>query len=663
MSNIVMNQPCPACQETGHDKTGNHLMVFSDGNRLCKHAEYHKSGRAYFVPAGSDDPILEMAITGTVKYTEDQFHTLVEEGRLDSPAMRALALAGMRGQDAWNVASDEERAEMLKELEVDEKFFNQLPIRNLVSRHIRGQYAKFYNVHVGLGEDGKVDRHYYPAYSRETGNWQGAKCRTLPKDFSMGCLGWTWGDLLMFGQHTLQAVLESGRRMDTLLIVGGECDAMAAQQMLCESQAGTKWEGTWFHVWSVNKGECTIQELIANKDAINKFKKIIFAFDNDEAGNKLTTQAAKLFRDKAFKLKYPDGCKDANKALQAGKSKEFVDAWFNPVSPFEGGNIRSMKHYKEQAKQVIADGLSYPWAGLNPITYGMRLYSLVVLGAGSGVGKTSITKEMVYHLAYVHGKRVMVIYLEEPAPKTVRSFAGFPINKDLTAPSCHDKEDPYYNEMRDYTEEEANEAIDRLCEDDMIYIGDLEGRKDVDSVMELMEEGIAMGYEYFFVDNLTAFEHKGKDGKKVSSSEAIDETMKRIGTLKDENPIHVELLSHLNRPSKDDKPHEEGGEVRMTHFRGSGSITFWANAVFGAERNTKADTLQERCLTLIRAVKCRDAGHMTGTKVYLTKNLDTGRLLEGGTPPPPKAEKGKGRTGFDTHTPSKKGKPTDETEF
>lgn len=662
MSNIVMNQPCPACQETGHDKTGNHLMVFADGNRLCRHAEYHKSGRAYFVPAGSDDPILDMAITGQVKYTVDQFHTLVEEGKLDSPALRTLALSGMRGQDAWDVATEDERNEMKKELEVDLRFFETLPVMNLMSRHIRGQYAKFYDVRVGKDENGKIDRHYYPQYSRKTGEWQGAKCRTLPKDFRFGSLGWIWGDTLMFGQNTMQAVLDSGRRMDTLLITGGECDAMAAQEMLCESQKGTKWEGTFFHVWSPNKGEATLQELIANKDVINKFKKVIFAFDNDEAGIKLTAQASKLFRDKAFKLTMPDGCKDANDCLKKGKSKEFVDSWFNPVSPFEGGNIRSMKHYRDKAKEVIADGLSYPWKGLDPVTYGMRLFSLVVVGAGSGVGKTTATKEVVYNLAYTHGKRVMVIYLEEQAHITTRSFAGFSINKDLTAPACHDKEDPFYNEMRDYTKEEADAAIDKLCDDDMIYIGDLEGRKDVDSVMELMEIGIAMGYEYFIVDNLTSFEHKGKDGKNVSKVEAIDETMKRLGTLKDENPIYIMLLSHLRR-TQEDKPHEEGGEVRMSHFRGAGSITFWANAVFGLERNTKADTLTERCLTTIRAVKSRDAGHMTGTKVYCTMSLDTGRLNEGGTPPPPKSDKKGGRNGFDTNTSSKKAKSKEDDEF
>ena len=87
----------------------------------------------------------------------------------------------------------------------------------------------------------------------------------------------------------------------------------------------------------------------------------------------------------------------------------------------------------------------------------------------------------MFHLAYTHDVPVVVIYLEEQAVKTVRSFAGNLINKDLTAPPCTDKNDPDYSESRDYTEQQANDAIDKLCDDGMIMIGDLEGRKDVAS--------------------------------------------------------------------------------------------------------------------------------------------------------------------------------------
>ena len=40
MSKIIGDQACPQCRESGGDKTGNHLIIFADGNRYCPKCEY-----------------------------------------------------------------------------------------------------------------------------------------------------------------------------------------------------------------------------------------------------------------------------------------------------------------------------------------------------------------------------------------------------------------------------------------------------------------------------------------------------------------------------------------------------------------------------------------------------------------------------------------------
>lgn len=653
---IVMNVPCPACQEMGHDSRGSNMMVFADGSRYCNRSHWHKDGMPCYIPADGEDPIIDMEIKGDIKYTPEQFDQLKVEGKLSNPMVREIALSGMRGEDRWSVSTDEERSRMMQDRSEDESYFNGLKVKNLVDRHIPGQIAKFYNVKVGSDVDGKTARHYYPTYDHHSGEWKGAKCRTLPKDFYYGHLGWNWGDNLMFGQKQTADVISSGSRMDTLLLVGGECDTMAAQTMLRESRKGTKWENSWFHVWSPTKGECALSEIVLNKEAIKKFKKVLVCFDNDETGNKLNKDVGKIFRGKVYKLSLPAGCNDPNDALKQDRGKEFVDAWWNPIDIFEGGALSSPSKYRDRAKAQPTMGLSWPWPSLNPITYGIQKNYLGVWGAGTGVGKTKTTKEVVFHLAYEHGVPVVVIYLEEPAHETVRSFAGNLINKDLTAPPCNDKDDPDYSLSRDYTTEEANAAIDQLCDDGLIMIGDLEGRKDVASVMEVMEESLAMGYEYFVVDNLTAFEHKGAEGKQANKVDAIDETMKRLGSFKDENTVHIMLLSHLKKVYGERTPHEEGGRVSIQDFRGAGSITFWANGVFGIMRNTVAEIQSEKFLTTYECVKNRTVGHKVGSKVCAKLDLKTGRLVEVDEPI---------KKGFDdgTGTPAKKQPTTKETEF
>ncbi len=631
---IVSNEPCAMCQAMGHDARGNHLMVFEDGGKYCSHKHWHKTGEVLYIAPDGSNPILDMEINGTIKYTVDQFNELLKSGKFSNPALRAVALSGMRGQDRWDVSTDKEREQLKEEKERDRDYFERLKVKNLVSRHIKGEVAKVYNVRVGLGPDGKVARHYYPVYDRETGEWRGAKCRTLPKDFRYDHLGWNWGDVMLFGQHILSDACGTGARMDTLLLVGGECDAMAGFQMLLESKKGTKYEGQYPHVWSPTKGEKALSQIIANKDAIAKFKKIIVCFDNDDTGNELNKQVARLFRGKTMKLVLPSGCKDPNDCLKQGRNAEFVDAWWNPVDPFEGGVLSPISKFREKAKKMPEMGLSWPWDQLNPVTYGIRPYWLGVLGAGTGVGKTTLTKQITFHLAYTHQKPVVVIYLEEQPDKVLRSLAGHLINKDLVSPPCNDPQDPDYVAMRDYTEEESNAAIDALCDDGLIMVADLDGRKDVASVMEVLEEAVASGYKHFIIDNLTAFEHKGEGGKNANKVEAIDETMRRLGTFKDEHDVWIYLLSHLSKPAQGRKPFEEGGEVSISDFRGAGSITFWANGVFSAERNTKAEQLDERCLLCIRNIKNRDAGYKVGTQVWTHLDMQTGSLVECGAPAP-----------------------------
>lgn len=237
-----------------------------------------------------------------------------------------------------------------------------------------------------------------------------------------------------------------------------------------------------------------------------------------------------------------------------------------------------------------------------------------------------------------YDEEVGVLYLEEQPSKTVRSFAGFLINKTLEEPPMNDPEAEGYSENLDYTEEEAENAIYELDAMDRLVVSDTGGRKDIDTVMEQLEELLAMGIRKIVIDNLTAIELKQGGGSKV---DAIDEAMKRLGTFKDEKPVTIFLISHLKRPADPRIPHECGGEVNVNDFRGAGSITFWANVVIGAERNTMGATDEEKSLTTYRIVKCRDRGLSVNKTVCASMSASTGRLLEAKAHAPYKAPSSK----------------------
>lgn len=622
---ISKSKACPECRKNGHDKDGSHLIIFKDGNGYCSHAHWHKDGKPYFQKAGKGKTVFEDDITGMIQYSQEEFIELYEAGKLKKTETRLLALGGMKEQDKYAVMFEEERLEMENDWDLEVGHFNTLPTKNLVSRSIRGEIAKLYNVRVGLDSKGKVARHYYPMYD-ERGKLQGAKCRNLPKDFRTGRLGKVWGKTKLFGQHTMKEVSASKARKEVLLIVGGECDAMAAQQMLHESREGTQWENQWFHVWSVMKGESGINELVDNLKDIRKFKKVIFCFDNDKAGIDLTRKACRLIREKAVVLTLPDGCKDPNQCLEEERDQEFVDAWWKAERP-QVSQIKTVTDLYKEATQEVEMGLSFPWFGVTEMTFGIRPHNMYTIGGGSGTGKTENAKEVIAHLVDYHKELVGVIFMEEKASYTLRVLAGKWINKKIHLPkNHHPKGHEAWDKGRDYTTEQANQAIKNLESKGKLYIAECDGDTGIDNIIALTEELRAMGCKYIFIDNLTTITHD----ENLSDVKGIDKSMKRLGTYMQEEPVSIFLLSHLAKPDSNRTPFEAGGAVRQSDFRGSQSIAFWSTFMMAVERNTEGSS-EEKTITTIRCVKDRLTGMSTGKTVQLFGNTKTGRLLQAGT--------------------------------
>ena len=627
---IIRNELCPACSATGHDKTGNHLVIFEDQGGYCNRGHLHESGKPYYRAAKDAVPLSELPITGEIQYSPEQFKELERDGKLTDPKLRAIAMGGMRMKDRYAVMTEEEQAKQDEEWRMDCEWFEQLKYKSLVDRGLHGLIAKLYDVRVGHDDKGVINRHYYPVHGRKTLKLQGAKARTLPKDFRFGHLGKRFGDTAMFGMHTMQTVMDSGTFRRKLLIVGGECDAMAAQQMLVKSlnkmeslQGLTSLDGKRLaHVWSPTKGETSLEEIIANREYIDQFEEIIWGFDADDVGNKLNLDCARLFKSKSKFLVYPSGCKDANDCLKQGRDRELIDSWWNPAEARIKGKLKTVSAYREQASKMMKMGLDYFSPAMNPITFGVQLRHLSVWGGGTGCGKTEITSQHVSSLLK-QGQTVVAIYLENSPDEVVKTFAGMLANKDFMSPPLMAGE--AHNPMRDYTQEDLDAALEALEDSGQLLIPDLGGSKDVNVIMEVLEDAMALGYQYFVVDNLTAFEHH-VDGKVQTGVTAIDETMKRIGTFKDEHDVNIMLLTHLTRPDKQRVPHELGGEVYITDFRGAGSISFWANSAWGIERNSQADNLSDKCTTLIRNLKSRGVGHKVGSVVVMQKDITTGKF-------------------------------------
>ena len=102
--------------------------------------------------------------------------------------------------------------------------------------------------------------------------------------------------------------------------------------------------------------------------------------------------------------------------------------------------------------------------------------------------------------------------------------------------------------------------------------------------------------------------------------------MTKLRSLCSEVKIGIILACHLRRLDND-KGHEEGKQVSLSHLRGSHSIAQLSDAVIGMERNQQDDDEIASNTSTIRVLKNRYAG-TTGVASYLLWSDENGRMTE-----------------------------------
>jgi len=188
-----------------------------------------------------------------------------------------------------------------------------------------------------------------------------------------------------------------------ITITEGEIDAMSAYQML-----GSKWP-----VVSIKNGaQSAVKNVKQHFEYLDSFDNIVICFDNDEPGITAANKVAQLFSPRKAKVMTLVD-KDANDYLTKNKQKDFVSAWWNAKTYVPDGILASSSMIEGLAEEDDVESMPYPWEGLNRITDGLRMSEMVVITAETGVGKTSVLREIVYNILKTTDERVGTLFLEE----------------------------------------------------------------------------------------------------------------------------------------------------------------------------------------------------------------------------------------------------------
>ena len=468
---------------------------------------------------------------------------------------------------------------------------------SIKDRRISSSITSKFGVTVGYDKKGQIEKHYYPYYdSNESNRLLGYKERTVAtKEFQI--IGTNKGSGL-FGQNANR----SGGKY--LTICEGEIDALSISEMF---------DGKWQVVSLKNGASSASRDIKENLEYIESFDNIVLCFDQDQAGN----DAVKAVQDiiSVGKLKVCTlPMKDASDMLVNGKVKEFTNAWWSAESYTPAGIVRGKDTWEHLLKDENLVTVDYPWEGLNKLTYGFRAKELVTITSGSGMGKTSVVKELEAYILDKTDDNLAIIHLEESIERSVKGLMSIEANAPIHIPQYE----------RELSDEDKKALWQKSVGDKNVFFYDHFGSMSEDSLLNVIRT-YAKSYDckWIVLDHLSIVV-SDQDGI-LDERKAIDAIMTKLRKIVQETGVGLFLISHLRRPQG--KPHEEGGQVSLSELRGSAAIAQLSDIVIGLERNQQDDDPVIRNQTTLRVIKNRFSG-LTGKACKLYYNAETGRLSE-----------------------------------
>jgi len=131
-STFVEHKPCPACRDTGGDKAGDNLSVYSDGHGYCNACGHYEKGKL-------NDLTFSATTTTTTNHSKET----------QSMHQSTITPRGVTGSA-------------------------------IKDRRISSNITSKFGVTVSFDKGGKVDKHYYPYFdSTDSNNLLGYKERTV----------------------------------------------------------------------------------------------------------------------------------------------------------------------------------------------------------------------------------------------------------------------------------------------------------------------------------------------------------------------------------------------------------------------------------------------------------------------------------------------------
>ena len=394
---------------------------------------------------------------------------------------------------------------------------------------------------------------------------------------------WLWGG----GRH--------------LTITEGEIDALSVSQAM---------ENKW-PVVSLPNGAQSAEKAIANAyEYLDRFERIVLMLDMDKPGREAVEKIAPLLpMGKVAIAELPE--KDANDVLVKHGPAALIKCFWNAPLWRPDGIIEGRELTMEQLRSTAIKGYELPYPKLQAALLGLRKGELTLFTAGSGIGKSTLLRELMYWNHIRHNLRAGNVFLEEGNVKTAQGYIAI----DHNVPLGRLRHSP------DLISDEGWTQSKRDITDPMFFYNHFGSLESKNLLTKLRYMAAVNKVDFIALDHISIVT-SGMESSSEGERKDIDILMTRLRSLIEETGVGVLAIVHLKRVA--DKNFNEGAKVSLSDLRGSASLEQLSDNVIGLERNQQS----KRKPTLMRArlLKCRELGFESGECDLLNYNLATGRI-------------------------------------
>jgi hypothetical protein len=556
---VIGKNPCPKCRAKGQDRSGNNFHWYGEGKGgYCHSCEYT-------IP--SDDWLAEH---GELKEDEEEY---VVGSYFD--------------------------------LEVNEKIKKVTGTDSKGYRGIRSDISRPFGVRYSYSEeDGSVISTYYP--TTQDYEISGYKVRKHPKDFTSP-VGETGKDCELFGQFKFKTTT------GTVLIAGGEHDALAAFSMLSDAQKNKQYDPV--ACVSPTIGESGAHKQIQKQYAFfSQAKKIVIAMDSDKAGKEAADKIAKVLpRGRVFIMNMR--LKDCNQYIVEGREQDFInDFWqAKPYSPAgvhaSSGLLNAAIDYSDLSKLTLPPFMAKAQAMFGG---GLVKNELTCCFAKTSVGKSLFVDSMVVHWVLTEPDEVVgVLSLEATRDKWATNILSNYLGVRLI-----NMDGPTRREYlsRDDVRDKAEKFLVKEDGSPRFWVCDERGAS-IDVVKEkILEMIIQLGVTILVADVYSDL----MAGLSLEMQEELVAWFKKL--IKEYPQVSVLLVCHTRKT-------DNNSQLTESDIIGTSTIMKSAAQTFSLERDKLSESDFERNCTKVTVHKNRHHSE-TGPAGVVYFEKETGKLYD-----------------------------------